>query len=204
MTSYTQAPYLLRSRPYTAETYQRRDEHRAQTDNKNEDSYILTLHTDAEHQKLMTTLREKYFPRKLYKVDAHIALFRSLPGSELPRITEDIANVTASTASFTIESKELFRMRQGVGVNVSEERGQATSIYEKLKAQWKPFLTRQDRRFKAHYTIQNKVDDDMIVDRTLQELQEQFNGSQGRVLGLMLHKYDRGFWRMERYFVFGG
>ncbi len=196
------APYSQQSGPYTAQTYQRKDEHKARTGNEHEKSYVLALHTDKEHHKQMTSLRERYFPPKLNKLDAHIALFRALPGSQLPRITEDIIDLVATQTPFSINAKEPFRMKHGVGIHVIDSSSQARGLHEKLKARWKSFLSPQDGSFQAHYTVQNKVEDEAIVDQTLQELEEQFSGSQGQVLGLTLYRYDRGYWKKEQDFPF--
>ncbi len=204
MATTPHAPYSQQSGPYSAGIYQRRAEHKARTSNEHEDSYVLTLHTDQPHHKLMTSLRERYFPPEINKLDAHIALFRALPGSQLPRITQDIVHVTESQSSFTINANAPFRMKRGVGIHVVDQSGQAKSIYEKLKAQWNPFLSQQDRSFRAHYTVQNKVEDEAAVERTLKELEEQFHGSRGQVLGLTLYKFgDRGYWNKARDFPFG-
>ena len=150
----------------------------------------------------LTSLRDKYFPPELNKLAAHIALFRALPGSQLPRLTQDIARLTQSQAPFSILASQAFRMRQGVGIHVKDDSGRLKSIYEELKAQWSSFLSQQDRSFSPHYTIQNKVADDTKVDETLMELTNQFHGSRGQALGLSLYRYDHGHWRKTKDFMF--
>lgn len=61
--------------PYAADKYARRADHTANTAQEEEDSYILALHTDPEHHKRVTALRTQYFPPRLNKLSAHIALF---------------------------------------------------------------------------------------------------------------------------------
>ncbi|EXJ64836.1 hypothetical protein A1O7_01174 [Cladophialophora yegresii CBS 114405] len=197
MSTIPHAPYGS-----SAPAYQRRNEHKAHTGNEHEESYVLTLHTNVEHHKLMTSLREQYFPPALNKLEAHIAVFRALPGSQLSRIIQDIASVAGSQRPFSITADAPFRMRRGVGIRVVDESGQAKGIHQELKARWSPFLSHQDRSFQAHYTVQNKVDDEAVVNDTLEELGNHFHGSQGTVIGLALYRYDRGFWRKERDFTF--
>ncbi|OCT46506.1 hypothetical protein CLCR_02111 [Cladophialophora carrionii] len=199
---FGQMSTTLHAPPSSARTYQRRSEHKAQTGNEHEESYVLTLHTNKEHHKLMTSLRDRYFPPALNKLDAHIAVFRALPGSQLPRIMRDIASVAALQRPFSITADVPFRMRRGIGIRVVDESGQAKGIHEELKARWRPFLSHQDRSFQAHYTVQNKVDDEAVVNGTLEELANHFHGSQGEVVGLALYRYDRGCWRKERDFTF--
>jgi len=51
--------------------------------------------------------------------------------------------------------------------------------------------------------VQNKVEKD-VAERTLQEVRGTLRGEEGVVGGLVLYRYDRGFWRDEREFEFGG
>ena len=199
--SAPQALYSQQQGGYTAAEYQRRDEHKAHTTHAHEQSYILTLHTDEQHHDYMTTLRERYFPRELNRLDAHIALFRALPGSRLPRIKEDIASLVATQAPFSILAKETFRMKRGAGIRVFDS-GHMQSIYARLSAQWKEFLSQQDRGFKPHYTVQNKVEDEAVVQRTMEELGDKFTDSPGRVLGLRLWRYAKGNWKHDQDFAF--
>ncbi|KAK4936394.1 hypothetical protein LTR10_022720 [Elasticomyces elasticus] len=202
MSSPSRLPHPPPSASYTRDTYKRREEHKARTGNDHEESYILTLHTNREHHMLLTSLRDKYFPPDLNKLAAHIALFRALPGSQLPRLEHDIASLTQSRAPFSILANKPFRMRQGVGIHVKDDTGGLKSVYEELKVQWTSFLSQQDRSFAPHYTVQNKVADDAIVDQTLRELTDQFHGSHGQALGLSLYRYERGYWKKVKDFMF--
>ena len=77
----------------------------------------------------------------------------------------------------------------------------ARGIYNDLKEKWEDFLSKQDKSFKAHYTVQNKVEEG-VPQRTLEELQKNFEGSRGQVDGLSLYRYDRGYWRHTKDFMF--
>ena len=132
-----------------------------------------------------------------------MALFRALPGSELSRIAADIGSFVDGQTPFSIQAEGVFRMKKGVGIHVRDHAGKVEGIYQALKTKWEEFLSEQDRSFRAHYTVQNKVEDEAIVQRTMGELKDGFEGSPGTVLGLRLWKYERGFWRWERDFVFG-
>lgn len=187
------------SGPYTADEYTRRADHTANTAQEEGDSYILALHTDPEHHKRVTALRTQYFPPKLNKLSAHIALFRALPGSQLATIQADIIAVADKQQSFPIATGKVFLLGHGVAIdaNVPPARG----IYNGLRDKWEGFLSKQDKSFKAHYTIQNKVEDG-VPQKTLEELQKNFEGSQGQVDGLSLYRYDRGYWRHTKDFMF--
>lgn len=187
------------SAPYTADKYARRADHTPNTAQEEEDSYILTLHTDPEHHKRVTALRTQYFPPKLNKLSAHIALFRALPGSHLATIEADISAAAERQQSFPIATGKVYLLGHGVAIDVNSP--PARGIYNGLKEKWEDFLSKQDKSFKAHYTIQNKVEDG-VPQRTLEELQKNFEGSQGQVDGLSLYRYDRGHWRHMRDFMF--
>ncbi|KAL9133614.1 MAG: hypothetical protein Q9175_005203 [Cornicularia normoerica] len=156
--------------PYTADKYTRGADYTANTAQREEDSYILALPTDLEYHKRVTALRSQYFPPGLNKLSAPIALFRALPGSQL------------ATSH---------------GVAIHANAPPARGIYKGLKDKWGDLLSKQDKSFKAHYTIQNEVEDG-VPQRTLEELQTDVEGSRGQGDGLSLYRYDRGHWRHMR------
>ncbi|KAL8725825.1 MAG: hypothetical protein Q9166_007112 [cf. Caloplaca sp. 2 TL-2023] len=185
---------------YTADTYSRRADHTPQTTQSESETYILALNTDTAHHKAVTALRNQYFPANLNKLSAHIALFRALPGSELPAIQTAIEDLVRRYQPFPISTSEPFIMAHGVGLGVNAE--PAKHIFQRLKEQWASFLSKQDQSFKAHYTIQNKVEKG-VPQRTLEEVRTTFHGSTGTVDGLSLYLYDKGYWRLKRNYPFG-
>lgn len=187
------------SGPYTADNYTRRADHTANTAQEEDDSYILALHTDLEHHKRMTALRTQYFPPKLNKISAHVALFRALPGSQLAVIEADISAAAKNQQSFPIVTGKPFLLGHGVAIDANVPL--AREIYNGLKDNWDGFLSKQDKSFKAHYTIQNKVEAG-VPQTTLDELQKNFEGSHGQVDGLSLYRYDKGYWRHTKDFMF--
>jgi hypothetical protein len=48
----------------------------------------------------------------------------------------------------------------------------------------------------------NKVDDEVAVSRAFGEVVGEFQGDFGTAEGLALWRYDRGFWRADRRFLF--
>ena len=185
--------------PYTAESYSRRADHVANTTREEETSYVLTLHTDPDHHKCVTALRTQYFPQRLNKLSAHIALFRALPGSQLATIETDISALAEKQRSFPVATGKAFLLSHGVAIDANAPPAQG--IYEGLRQNWEGFLSKQDKSFKAHYTIQNKAEDG-VPERTLEELERNFKGSKGQVDGLSLYRYDRGYWRHMKDFMF--
>ncbi|KAK7756760.1 hypothetical protein SLS62_001203 [Diatrype stigma] len=212
-------------RASAATTYRRRESHKPRTsttaekeEEEEEHYYVLTLATDAAHHDAMSALRKRYFPPTLLKVPAHISLFRALPGSQLPTITSDIRSVMLMAAAssqgdeeeeghkaFPIcaQTQTPFRMARGVGVGIAGLRP-AERWFEELQARWRGFLSRQDRaRFRGHYTVMNKVDDEQAILRCLEELgRGGVKGSEGMVCGMTLWRYDRGWWHHHETFTF--
>ncbi|KAL8760107.1 MAG: hypothetical protein Q9184_003428 [Pyrenodesmia sp. 2 TL-2023] len=188
------------SGPYTADTYIRRADHTPQTSQPENETYILALSTDEAHHKAVTALRNRYFPPKLNKLSAHIALFRALPGSELASIESAIQDVVRHDHPFPISTGKPFLLSHGVGLEVHA--APAQDIFRTLKAQWQGFLSKQDQSFRAHYTIQNKVDVKEEVQKTLEEVQRNFEGSTGTVTGLSLYLYARGYWKLKQFYPF--
>ncbi|KAH9908444.1 hypothetical protein F4778DRAFT_717258 [Xylariomycetidae sp. FL2044] len=185
-------------------SHKRRNEHRPQIHTSEEDHYVVTLLTDEEHHQAISNLRRKYFPPKLLKVSAHISLFRALPGSMLSTFKQDIDSVASRTPPFTIRADKPFRMSRGIGLAV-EGLETVEKIFQELQGKWHNVLSQQDRaKFLGHYTLMNKVNDQGVISRSLEELAVDFPGSSGKALGLSLWRYDRGWWRHDQDFAFAG
>ena len=171
-----------------------------------EDStYVLALRTDTAFQQRMDELRAQYFPRRLNKTGAHATLFHALPGSQLSKITSDIRNVASRQSKFSIAVVKPFKMSRGVGLKAKSL--EAHRLWRELVQLWGPagadFLSRQDRqRFRAHYTIQNKVDPDQ-AQKTWEEVNERFRQDEGLANGLTLYEYlKNGHWKFQQRFPF--
>lgn len=94
-------------------------------------------------------------------------------------------------------------MKRGVGVHV-EGLEPAESIRRQLQGLWGGVLSEQDgiASWRGHYTVMNKMDDEVKIERCLEELRTTFEGCGGAVSGLSLWRYDRGWWRSECQFLF--
>lgn len=176
-----------------------------------ENVYVLTLLTDKPLHDRMTSLRKKYFPQRINKLAAHLTLFHALPESKLDSvIIPTILDVIRRTAPFRVAATEPFRMKKGFAISVSTPHGgrQAQQIHRQLQEAWKAdgqWLSDQDAGgCRVHYTLMNKVDDEVEVQHALDELMGYWKGDDGNAEGLALWRYDRGFWRWERKFSFRG
>jgi len=185
---------------YTANQYTRRVDHIPNTAQEEEDNYILALHTDPEHHARVTALRTQYFSPKLNKLDAHLALLRALPGSQLPQIEKDIMGLAQQQQAFPISTTKPFMMAYGVGLGAQAP--ESRTIYAELRDKWEAFLSKQDKSFEPHYTVQNKAEKG-VPEKTLASIQREWEGSSGMVDGLTLWRYEKGYWRHTRDFMFG-
>jgi hypothetical protein len=191
--------------------HERSENHKPNLPGEEEEHYVLTLRTDATHSKAMTTLRAKWFPAQLLKVDAHVTLFHALPGSKLREVKQDIATLAATATAFKLKtSKEgVYEMGKGAGIRLSDlghDHGQkkAARIRAELRAKWAPFLSQQDKqeRWRGHYTIMNKENNKERVSKCLWDLKDGQGDSRGTAEGLNLWRYDYGRWREVETFHF--
>lgn len=149
-------------------------------------SHVLTLHTDKAHHASMTKLRNTYFPPKLNKLDAHITLFHALPGEKLDtELIPAIKGIVSGTKSYRIRATGPFRLKAGVGISVADDieyankgkngRNMTRIIHAELRKKWGNWLSDQDSRpVRAHYTVMNKVNNDQVVEKALEELEKSF------------------------------
>lgn len=196
------------SNPHQKRTTSR--SHIPKTSQQEESVYILTLLTDQGHQKRMTALRNKYFPRKLNKLGAHLTLFHALPESKLESsIVPTIKQVVSERQPFSVNAAKPFRMKKGIAISVPRNQGgeQAQEVHRALLGAWEGegWLSEQDGGgMRAHYTIMNKVDDEVEVDKAMEEVAGSWKGDKGTVVGLGLWRYERGFWKWVEGFEFEG
>lgn len=161
----------------------------------------------------MTALRKQYFPKHLNKLEAHLTLFHALPGSKLDStVIPTILSVARRTAPFKLRANKVMRMKRGLGIALAKTQGadQTKEVHAQLREAWlqggQRWLSEQDRGGlgHVHYTIMNKVDDVEDVEKAQDEVEKSYKGDVGVAEGLVLFRYDRGFWRWERKFEFVG
>lgn len=181
-----------------------------------EQVYVLTLLTNPAHSATLTNLRNRYFPRHLNKLGAHLTLFHALPASKLSStIKPTLRNLAAREQKFPIHAAKPFRMKRGIAISVPRHQGgaKAGEIHGELLEAFKQderegeeWLSEQDGRggVRVHYTIMNKVEEEEAVQRAMGEVQGSWEGCWGEVVGLGLWRYERGYWKWEEGFYFGG
>ncbi|KAK8092773.1 hypothetical protein PG999_014360 [Apiospora kogelbergensis] len=190
---------------------------RGQGEEDEDDVYVVTLLTDAAHERAMSALRRRWFPAHRLKVDAHLTLFHALPGRLLGTLKDDLAAAAAAEGMGGAGGaggrggcvpdgteggggpRRVGEMRRGL-----IERWEA--LGEEGAAATAGVLSAQDARrdWKAHYTIMNKEEDPARVEACFRELRDGLGEVRAEVLGLRLWRYDRGWWRQEQDFMFAG
>ncbi|GAA5983096.1 hypothetical protein JCM11641_004911 [Rhodosporidiobolus odoratus] len=182
--------------------------HRPATAHAEQHVYVLTLRLSPSLHDPLNALRTRYFPSSRLKVAAHLTLFHALPHSQLCEIVEEIQEVAGRTRTFEVKTGGVFMLgKQGVAVSPGKGTEQGAAVHAALRAKWASFLSKQDAKdFKAHWTVQNKVDDEEEVKQTYAEVGKwaKEEGAQGVADGLELWRYDRGHWVPEREFAFEG
>lgn len=183
-----------------------KDAHRPRTSGEEEHVYVLTLNTTPSLHKPVTALREKHFPAHLNRTPAHLTMFHALPGSHMPSIVTAIEEECQDLGPFRLATGSLFRMGRGVGINVGQGSQPARLLHKELQQRWNDVLSEQDRQaWRPHWTIQNKVNDSAVVEGTMREVEQQFQGAEGVAEGCVLWRYEReGNWKFERMFEFVG
>lgn len=173
-----------------------------------EQLYVVTLYTNSELHDKVTAMRQKYFPKHLNKLQAHLTLFHALPHSKLEsHVVPTLRSLVNDTPTFPITAGTPFAMKKGIGISVPRAKGgqAARNIHENLLKEWQSagFLSDQDSRHGGvHYTIMNKVDDPEEVSKTLAKVKSEWSETSGTAVGLALWRYDRGYWKEEQVFPF--
>lgn len=181
-------------------------EHVPRTAAHGEDVYILTFNTSEQLHKDMTALRNKYFPPKLNRLEAHLTLFHALPQSKLEDSIQPVLEQTAASQNgFDISAATPFKLRRGIAIGVPKGSGgdTARAIHASLQSQWRDFLSDQDAAgFAAHYTIMNKVDREEDVNKAFAEVKKDWQPCHGSVKGLSLWRYNQSRWEWTRDYTF--
>ncbi len=159
-------------------------------------SLILTLQIDETSQRFFDECRERYFPPAINYLSAHITLFHHLPGEQREAIERELLQLAGQTAQFPVACTSIRSLGRGVAYQV--ESSVLQQLRNKLREQWLPWLTPQDRQtFRGHVTVQNKVSVDEAR-QTLALLQASFQPWAVRAEGLKLWRYLGGPWRHLR------
>ena len=151
---------------------------------------VTTLFDDSSFA-VLDGLRRRHFPTKLNRVPAHISLFHNLPGEEERAILRELSDRCRPLARVELQPGELHFLGRGVALGYTSPELQR--LHGELSRAFDSWLVPQDRqRFKAHVTIQNKVDP-----AEAKALRDRLRGEPAppaAVEGLILWRYLGGPW----------
>ncbi len=161
---------------------------------------ILTLLLDEDSTAFFEARRQAYFPKDRNRVPAHLTLFNALPGAELARIEDVLADLAGTTAPVPLTVSGLRLMGAGVAYEITSP--ELVALRRGIAREFADALTGQDGQpFRPHVTIQNKV-----PPRKARELHETlsafFTPFAATGEGLALWHYRGGPWEPAATFVF--
>ena len=99
-------------------------------------------------------LRRAHYPAELNRVPAHLTLFRQLPPSLEGELATRLARATAAAAPHATLTG-IIDLGEGTAFRVDSE--ELDAIRAELAEAFHGLLTPQDRAWRPHVTIQNKV-----------------------------------------------
>lgn len=152
---------------------------------------ILTAKMEAKAQQHFQALRDRHYPRELNVVPAHVTLFRQLPGAEASAIVERLKMVARGTRAPRVEVAGVRSLGEGVAYDLRSP--ELEELRAELAHAWATLLIPQDRGFRPHVTIQNKVraKEAKVL---LTELSRDFRPWSFVLDGLQLWRYLDGPW----------
>ena len=155
---------------------------------------IISLSLDDVTTEFFNALRKQHFPSSINYIDAHLTLFHKLP-AERADLKEETRELIAGFSPFEVEVTGLQNLGRGVAYKLASEELQ--QLHAALKRIWLPHLTPQDMQpFRPHITIQNKVTPEEARE-LVKTLSENFSSLKATAIGIELHSYLNGPWRLE-------
>jgi len=152
---------------------------------------IVTLLVDDDAQQHFDALRSEHFPAERNYLKAHVTLFHALPAGRVNDVDRSVRDA-ARRSGFDLHVTGVRLLGRGVALDV--EAPELTALHARLRAQWRPHLSRQDAQpLRPHVTVQNKVAPDAA--RALHtELGADFIPYAVQAVGLALWRYRGGPW----------
>ena len=131
------------------------------------DPLVVTLALDEAATARFDAERRELFPPGRTAVGAHLTLFHAVPGELVDTVLADV-EAHADRDPFPVPVTEVMSLGRGVAYRLASS--ELAALHRTLQRSWWDHLTAQDRQgFRAHITVQNKVDPD-TARRTLQRL----------------------------------
>ena len=123
------------------------------------DPLIVTARLDPSSFSVLDGLRRRHFPPHLNRVPAHLSLFHHLPGEAASAVVSTVSRCCRAMAPLHLQATGARQL--GRGVALTYRSAELARLHADLTTAFRVWLTPQDRQpFRAHVTIQNKVDSD--------------------------------------------
>jgi 2'-5' RNA ligase len=160
---------------------------------------IVTAMLDQATQHRFDDERRRLFPVGRTQVGAHVTLFHAVPGEHLEAVRWAL-RAEQEGPPLPVQITGVRSLGRGAAY-VLDSPGLA-AVRGRLAEAWWPWLTRQDQQpFRAHITVQNKVDAD-AARATVSALAATFTPLTTACEGLQLWRYVGGPWEPEATFRF--
>jgi len=152
---------------------------------------VVTLTVDAPAQARFDAERRRLFPPGRTQVGAHVTLFHAIPGGELVRAHDDLAEV-ARRPTFPVRVADVMSLGRGAAYRLQSN--DLLAVHADLRRRWAELLTPQDAQpFRPHITVQNKVTAEEAR-RTMAALAAAFEPVDVKATGVALWRYEGGPW----------
>ena len=153
---------------------------------------ILTARMGDQEFAYANRLRRAYYPPERNQVDAHITLFRHLPGHCEDEVVAAMRDACREFRAPIAKLADIMKMSGGVALLIESE--ELRAIRACIAERFHGLLTQQDQEHpRLHITIQNKVKTDMAK-ACFAALSAQFEPRLWQITGLKSYRYDEGRW----------
>jgi 2'-5' RNA ligase len=162
--------------------------------------FVVTLEFDDATFRWLQALRRQHFPPARNFLPAHLTLLHAVSAAQLDRLQQGwlrFDRFAAPALRFT-GIRSLGR-GNAIAVDAPVLRAVRTQVMQVMAGEF----SRQDLQpFKAHVTVQNKVDP-AAARALLEQMSAEFVPRDGTGRGLMLWRYLGGPWSLEAVLPFG-
>ncbi len=161
--------------------------------------YIVTLKLDRASFERVQALRAQHFPSRLNWIPAHLTLLHRLSGAQVARLAQ---GWHAMAGGGPLSMHYTGPKSLGRGVAIAVDAPQVGRLRDRvMEAAGGPFSRQDLQPFRAHVTVQNKVEPAAAA-ALLRSLEAGFEPWSGRAEGVLIWRYLGGPWELESELVF--
>ena len=162
------------------------------------DPLIITLMIEEEWQAYFTELRNRFFPKHVNYLSAHITMLHHLP-PDMQDLEEKL-NLFSARKSFDINISQVKNIGNGVAFGIVSDELQR--MHAEMQKVFELYLIQQDRqKLWPHITVQNKVTA-WKAQTTQMLLSESFKPFSVKATGLATWIYKKGPWEAAGKYYF--